>query len=214
MRFERHSFFADFTQRSEGIQIRTSRRKFDGFDAHCFDGQLKGLAEFRVAIMDQVPGRGQKADIRHGHIPGHLGHPLLVGIWRDAGNMDPPRSQVHEEQNVVGDEPRFRPHLSGEEIRRREHIHVRTDKLLPRRGVLTVWRRRYTVAFQITPGGFKRPGETKGRSLNWPRKERASFLTARVLGTGDEGIRRLLINRSPGSQLGPVFSSHCDQAES
>jgi len=54
---------------------------------------------------------------------------------------------------VVGDEPRFRPHLRGEEIRRRKDVHVRADELLPCRGLSALRRGRYTVALQNVADG-------------------------------------------------------------
>ena len=68
------------------------------------------------------------------------------------GNSDHHRELLGELGRV--DEPRFRPPLSGEEIRRRKDLHVRADELLPRRGLLALRRGRYTVAFQNVTDGF------------------------------------------------------------
>ena len=68
--------------------------------------------------------------------------------------MNAPRSQVNEEQNVIGDEPRLRPHLRGEEICRRKDVHVRADELVPRRCLFSLRHGRYAVALQYVADGL------------------------------------------------------------
>ena len=83
-----------------------------------------------------------------------MSHPLFVRMRRDAGDVDSTGSQVHEEQNVVRHQPALSPHLRGEEICRREHVHVRADELPPRRGLTTLWCERNAVAFQNVTDGL------------------------------------------------------------
>src|SRR5882724_2968685 len=58
---------------------------------------------------------------------------------RDACDMDLPTLQVDEKQHVVRYEPTQRPDLGREKVRRDQHVQMRTDELLPRRGRLTFW---------------------------------------------------------------------------
>ena len=68
--------------------------------------------------------------------------------------MNASRNQVHEEQNVVGDEHRFCPHFRGEEAPRRKGVHVRADEIVPRRCFFPLWRGRYTVVLQYVADGL------------------------------------------------------------
>src|SRR5215475_6209671 len=44
-----------------------------------------------------------------------------------------------EEQDVIRHQPTQGPDLGGEEVRRDQHLEMRTDKLLPRGGRLALW---------------------------------------------------------------------------
>ena len=58
---------------------------------------------------------------------------------------------MDEEEDVVRDESRLRPHLRSEEIRRGKDLHVSLDELLPRRGLLSLRYRRKTVTANQMP---------------------------------------------------------------
>jgi hypothetical protein len=80
----------------------------------------------------------QEAPLLHGHITGHLDYPRLIGMGCHASHMDFPTAQVDEEEDVVGYQSAQCPHFGGEEISRHQHLHVRADELLPRRGLFTL----------------------------------------------------------------------------
>ena len=70
------------------------------------------------------------------------------------GDVDSTGSQVYEEHNVVRHQPALSPHFRGEEICRREDVHVREDELHSRRGLPTLWCERNAVAFQNVTDGL------------------------------------------------------------
>src|SRR4029450_1901772 len=101
--------------------------------------------------MDEILAGGQAPPLLHREVAGHLYHPGLIGMWRDASHMDLPPPQVQENQDVIRHQPAQRPHLGGEEIGRHEDVNVRADELFPRRGRLALWSRRNAIAFAYVP---------------------------------------------------------------
>ena len=104
--------------------------------------------------MNEVSAGGQKADIGHGHVAVYLTHPLFVRMRRDAGDVDAPGREVHEEQNVVRHQPTLSPHLRGEEVRRCKDVHMRADELRSGGGLLSLRGRRYAVTSQNVADGL------------------------------------------------------------
>src|SRR5262249_52099742 len=107
-----------------------------------------------VTIMDQILPWSQEAPLLHGHIAGHLDYPRLIGMGCHASHMDVPTAQVDEEEDGVGHQSAQGPNLSGEEIRRPQHLHVRADELLPRRGLFTLRCWGNAVALQDVADGL------------------------------------------------------------
>jgi hypothetical protein len=64
--------------------------------------------------------------------------PVLVRMWRDAGDMDLPAVDPDEERYVVCRQPTPSPDPRGEEVRGHQHIRVGTNGLLPDRGLLAL----------------------------------------------------------------------------
>ena len=104
--------------------------------------------------MDEISARGEKPDIGHGHVAGHLNYPRFVWMRRDAGDVDAPGREVNEEQNVVRHQPTLSPHLRGEEVRRCKDVHMRADELRPGGGLLSLRGRRYAVTSQGVADGL------------------------------------------------------------
>ncbi len=61
---------------------------------------------------------------------------------------------MDKEQNVVRHQPTLSPHLRGEEICRREDVHVRADELRPGGGLLSLRGTRYALAIQNVTDGL------------------------------------------------------------
>src|SRR5262249_52478246 len=56
-------------------------------------------------------------------------------------DMDLPAAKVDEKEHVVRHQPTQGPDLGRKEVGGDQHVHVRTDALLPCGGRLTLWRR-------------------------------------------------------------------------
>src|SRR5262249_14621185 len=117
-------------------------------DPGCIDELLKGGAVFPVSIMDEVLARRQEAPLLHRHVARHLDHPRLIGMGSHAGHMDSPAAKVDAKEHVVRHEPSQGPDLSGEEVGRYEHLHMRADKFLPRGRCFPFWRGWDAVALE------------------------------------------------------------------
>ena len=73
------------------------------------------------------PGRGC-CETRLSDITRNLGHPSIVGVGRDAGNMHRSGGEVDEEQDVIRDQPLDRVHLDAQEIGRCQAFPVGFEK--------------------------------------------------------------------------------------
>jgi hypothetical protein len=60
----------------------------------CFDNRPEGSGVFRIAIMQKIATMSKGAQSRHGRVPGHLLHPLLVRMIGDPGNVNPAALQM------------------------------------------------------------------------------------------------------------------------
>src|SRR5438128_12141621 len=69
-------------------------------------------------------------------------------------NMHLPAPQMDEKEDVIRHQPAQRPNLGGEKVRRDQHIHVRTDTLLPGRRSLALWSRRNAMALKDVAHGL------------------------------------------------------------
>src|SRR3989475_4849280 len=98
--------------------------------------------------MDQILPWRQKTPLLHRHVTSHLYHPCFIGMRRDTSHRNLTTAQMQEKQDIIGHEPAQGPDLSGEEVRRHEDVHVRADKLLPRRGRLALRGRRDAMALE------------------------------------------------------------------
>ena len=60
-------------------------------------------------------------------------------IGRAAGEFDTASFQLHDEQQVVGDQTASSPDLDGSEIDRVQHIPMGFEKCAPSLSVLAIW---------------------------------------------------------------------------
>ena len=76
------------------------------------------FAELGVPIVDEILAviSNEHAVIGIGDIPYDLCHPFLMRIRSDSCDVNPARTQMDEEKDVIGDQTEARPHLGGEEI--------------------------------------------------------------------------------------------------
>ena len=97
----------------------------------------------------------QEAVYGIGQVSGDLLHPDCVGIGRTAGEVSTPCLELHDKQQVEGNEAAFRPNFNRREINCAQHLP--DDKRLLLRALL---RLRHHGAFLA---GVLNPGEIPGR---------------------------------------------------
>src|ERR1039458_2058319 len=66
-----------------------------------------------------------------GRVAGHLEHPFGGGMSGQAGETDPARFQMDEEEDVVGGETSPSEHFDGEEVGTCQDGHVGGNEILP-----------------------------------------------------------------------------------
>src|SRR5262252_4873561 len=79
-----------------GMQVGRAGWQDHTLDTGIIDELLKCGAEFGVAVMDEILAGCQETPLLHGDVAGHLYHPGLIGMWRDASHMDLPTPQMQE----------------------------------------------------------------------------------------------------------------------
>src|SRR5215472_9090783 len=87
MKRERHSLFTERTHRSAKAFKFELRRKPQKLDACACQRLSEITAEFRIAVMQHIDMAAQISGFLVHRIAGHLVHPLLCGMARDACNM-------------------------------------------------------------------------------------------------------------------------------
>ena len=130
-----------FVPFGEGVQIWTSRRQSQRLHAAAAQGRTKLFTVFSVAVHENVFLVSQESVLEIGQVAGDLRHPSGIGIDGDPGNLNPAGGQVDDEQNEESHESVLRPDFRGEEIRRRQTVQMRLDKLAPPRQFASFGRR-------------------------------------------------------------------------
>ena len=85
---------------------------------------MEGGTERAVPIDEHVSHAVHETVNGVGEVPGDLFHPGLVGIRRATGKVDTSRGDLHNEQEVVGDEATLCPHFKCGEVDSTEYIPV------------------------------------------------------------------------------------------
>src|ERR1019366_6165019 len=98
--------------------------------------------------MQEIATVSKGAASLHGHVPGHLLHPLLVRVNGDPGDVDLAALEMNEKQNIVGHQSAQREDLRGKKTSSRQHRHVSSDECRPSGRVFTLRRGWRTVASQ------------------------------------------------------------------
>src|SRR5215469_17032982 len=115
----------------EGIQIRAARRKSQALYSSGCQRLSEIRAELRIAVVQHIAMAAQISGFLVHRVAGHLGHPLLRRMARDARQAYASSFQMQEEQNVVRHQASPCQHLDGEEVGSREHVHVPAEELPP-----------------------------------------------------------------------------------
>ena len=89
------------------------------------------LGVLGIAIMQEIAAIPKRAASFHGHVPGDLLHPWLVGVNRDSGDVHPAALEMDEEQHVVGHQPAQRQYFCGEEVGPCQQRQVRPNEGRP-----------------------------------------------------------------------------------
>ena len=82
-----------------GVRVRRLDRCADHPDAFAAEDLIEGVAELRVAVMDEHPERLLIAELHH-EVAGLLGDPATVRMRAADDVLDPSRRQRDEEQDV------------------------------------------------------------------------------------------------------------------
>src|SRR6266496_993431 len=83
----------------EGVRVRGLDRRADHLDALRSEDLVEGVAELRVAIVDEESDGVLVAEL-HGEVARLLGDPVPIRVRRASHVLDPPRRERDEEQDV------------------------------------------------------------------------------------------------------------------
>ena len=81
--------------------------------------------------MKKVPLAAEAAGTLIGGVASHLQHPFGSGMSGQAGETDPARFQMNEEQDAVSGETSPGEHFNGEEVGTCQDRHMGSDEILP-----------------------------------------------------------------------------------
>ena len=98
----------------------------------------KLVCVFRISVENQMPRAAKETLFDIGDVTCNLGHPRIVGVGCDAGDVDRSGGDVDEEQDVIRDQPLDRVHLDAHEIGRCQAFPVGLEKRRPA-GVLVAF---------------------------------------------------------------------------
>ena len=146
------------------IQIGGTRRQYDRFNSCLAQDAAKRLGKSRIAIHDEVAFALQEPVIVDCQIAG-ICFIQLLWIGGAAGKMHAARGQLHDEEQVIGDQPALAPDLNGREIDGGKHVPVCFQKALPSRVPLGVGGRLISILFEDVGHGIS--------EIPWPRLAKA-----------------------------------------
>jgi hypothetical protein len=115
----------------ECIQIRRSRRQSNEVDALTDEDITKLVCVFCISVEYQIPRVAKEADLGIGDIARNLCHSSIVGMRRDASNVDRAGGNVDEEEDVVRHQPPDRVYLNAQEVGRCQAFPVGFEKRRP-----------------------------------------------------------------------------------
>src|SRR5947208_4097032 len=83
----------------EGVRVRGLNWRADDLEAVGAEDLIEGVAELRVAIMDEEPEGVLVAEL-HGEVARLLGDPASVRVRAAGDVLNPPRRERDEEEHV------------------------------------------------------------------------------------------------------------------
>src|SRR5919106_2614357 len=173
-----------------GVRVRRLDGRADQLDALAPEDLVEGVAELRVAVVDEKPERLLVAEL-HDQVARLLDDPAAVRI-RGAGDvLDPPGRERYEEEHV---DPLQEGRLHGEEVAGEHARRLRSHERTPR-GARSLWRRLQTRFEQHLAHGGRRHRDAKALQL----ADDPLVAPVRVLvsETQDQLAERALERRSP-----------------
>lgn len=96
----------------------------------------------------------EEADVSHGDVAGDLLHPRLIGVGRDASDVDLSGGDFDEEEDVDGDEARGGENLGGKEVAGGDDVLVGLDEVGPGESGLAAVRGRYAMPLEDVADGL------------------------------------------------------------
>jgi hypothetical protein len=125
----------------KGVEIRTSRRQRDWFDASTPHDHGEASGEFGVSIANQIPVAGKQLTALGCQIASGLPHPSVSGVAGYPSNVDLSTVNVDEEEAVISDQAEGGPDFGGEEVGGQQTVGVGADEVGPTCSVSTLFRR-------------------------------------------------------------------------
>jgi hypothetical protein len=143
-----------------GIRVRRLDRRTDHSDVFGPEGLIEGVAELRVAVVDEEPERLLPAQL-HDEVASLLGDPVAVRVRRASDVLDPPRRERDEEQDV---DPLQERCLDGQEVAGEHARRLCSHERSPGR-VASLRRRQQTRCKQYLADRRRRDGDPDALEL-------------------------------------------------
>src|SRR6516165_8469231 len=87
--------------------------------------------------MQQIAAVGEETPLFHGHIAGHLLHPLFVRITRKARQANPTALQMNEKEHIISHQALEREDFNRKEVGPNQHGQVSSNEVSPAGRVLS-----------------------------------------------------------------------------
>src|SRR5215472_13802689 len=86
--------------------------------------------------MQQIAAVGEETPLFHGHISGHLLHPVFIRITRNARQTNLPALQMNEKEHIVSHQAFEREDFNRKEVGPDQHRQVSSNEVSPAGRVL------------------------------------------------------------------------------
>ena len=178
------------------VRIRGPERRLDDLHPGLLQVRPHRQAPLRIAVADQDAVVGQRPVVREDQRAGHLLHEHGIRVRRGPENPHASAGEIDDEERVIGDQARGRPHLGREEVRARNGAPMGPQEGLPGRRPLG--HRREAVPLE-NPGD-RRAAHPMADNLQRPLNAR---IPPRRILLGHANDQRLNRTQHPGAPSGP-----------